>query len=65
MKKRMCEKCGTEYFKGEKFCAACGGRVIDKKKRGIFQIKIEKPAIKKGLHVAALFSINPNEILFR
>ena len=48
MKKGICEKCGTEYFKGEKFCAACGGRVIDKKKRGIF------PVIASLLLVAVL-----------
>lgn len=48
MKKRMCEKCGTEYFNGEKFCAACGGRVIVKKKGKVF------PVIASLLLLAAL-----------
>lgn len=32
MARKCCEKCGKAYFNGEKFCSACGGRVIVKKK---------------------------------
>lgn len=51
MGENICEKCGKEYSRGEKFCGVCGGRVVVKKKENPFR-KHKNPILLVALFLA-------------